>query len=394
MQVTDFKPTKLFLLTLLIASMLILMGGAAVAPALPEIGMVFPQYDSFVINLIISLPSLAIVLAGLVIGALADRLGKVRVLLVSLALFGVAGISGYFINDIPTLLVGRFFVGVGIAGISCCCTALVAEYYSGPERVKVLGYQVAAMGMGALVLELSGGFLAGFGWHYPFLIYGLGFLLFLLALVSLREPVHIGSEQGDVVTEHRTDKGLVAFSYAVIFVAMLLMFLYPSKLPEYMEVELGSSITVTGLMLSVTGICNALASVAHNHICHSLRETVIMTVGFLFIGLCVPFFILEPSCVTITIAAVMMGIGLGLITPAVLNVLAENSTPSTSGRIMGGYSTCFYMGQFLSTFLIAGFISVYGGLCDSVFVTVCALGFVMALVCGVVSMTKGKTSSV
>ena len=81
--------------------MLILMGGAAVAPALPEIGMVFPQYDSFVINLIISLPSLAIVLAGLVIGALADRLGKVRVLLVSLALFGVAGVSGYSSTTSP-----------------------------------------------------------------------------------------------------------------------------------------------------------------------------------------------------------------------------------------------------------------------------------------------------
>ena len=101
MQVSDFKPTKLSLLTLLIASMLILMGGAAVAPALPEIGMVFPQYDSFLINLIISLPSLAIVLAGLVIGALADRLGKVRVLLVSLALFGVAGVSGYSSTTSP-----------------------------------------------------------------------------------------------------------------------------------------------------------------------------------------------------------------------------------------------------------------------------------------------------
>ena len=101
MQVTDFKPTKLSLLTLLIASMLILMGGAAVAPALPEIGMVFPQYDSFLINLIISPPSLAIVLAGLVIGALADRLGKVRVLLVSLALFGVAGVSGYSSTTSP-----------------------------------------------------------------------------------------------------------------------------------------------------------------------------------------------------------------------------------------------------------------------------------------------------
>ena len=35
MKVSDFKLTKLSLLTLLIASMLILMGDAAVAPALP-----------------------------------------------------------------------------------------------------------------------------------------------------------------------------------------------------------------------------------------------------------------------------------------------------------------------------------------------------------------------
>lgn len=37
---------------------------------------------------------------------------------------------------------------------------------------------------------------------------------------------------------------------------------------------------------------------------------------------------------------------------------------------------------------------MYGELCDIVFVTVCALGFVMAVVCGVVSMIKGKASSV
>ena len=80
-----FRPGKLSLLTILIASMMILMGAAAVAPALPEIGEVFSDYDGIFINLIITLPALAIVVSGMAIGALADRIGKVKVLIASMA---------------------------------------------------------------------------------------------------------------------------------------------------------------------------------------------------------------------------------------------------------------------------------------------------------------------
>ena len=78
-----FTPTKLTLVSMLLASMLMLMGGAAVAPALPLINEAFPGED-FAVSLIITLPSLAVGLLGLVIGSLADRFGKVRTLCVSL----------------------------------------------------------------------------------------------------------------------------------------------------------------------------------------------------------------------------------------------------------------------------------------------------------------------
>lgn len=48
-----FVPTRLTLLSMLLVSMLMLMGGAAVAPALPLIHAAFPDRD-FAVSLIIT----------------------------------------------------------------------------------------------------------------------------------------------------------------------------------------------------------------------------------------------------------------------------------------------------------------------------------------------------
>ena len=55
-----FVPTKWTLLFLLLAAMLTLMGGAAVAPALPLISAVFSDSPEYLASMIITLPSLAV----------------------------------------------------------------------------------------------------------------------------------------------------------------------------------------------------------------------------------------------------------------------------------------------------------------------------------------------
>ena len=110
-------PTKMTLITLLLASMLILMGGAAIAPALPAISEVFPDASEFVISLIITLPSLSVAIFGLVMGRMADKIGKVRVLVLSLLILAISGISGYFLDDLTAILIGRFTLGIGIGEI-------------------------------------------------------------------------------------------------------------------------------------------------------------------------------------------------------------------------------------------------------------------------------------
>lgn len=72
-----FTPGKITLLTILLSSMVILMGAAAVAPALQPIKQHFGESE-FMVSLIVSLPSLSVAITGFGVGYLADRLGKVR----------------------------------------------------------------------------------------------------------------------------------------------------------------------------------------------------------------------------------------------------------------------------------------------------------------------------
>ena len=139
--------------------MVILMGAAAVAPSLMGIGEYFGQGESMT-ALVIGLPALSVALFGFVMGALADRFGKTKVLFVSLVVFTEMGVLPFFLDDFLLVLACRFLLGIGLTGISSASTALIGEYWTGIQRMKVIRYQSAAIGMGGFVLETLGGTLA------------------------------------------------------------------------------------------------------------------------------------------------------------------------------------------------------------------------------------------
>ena len=355
-----FIPTKLTMLTILFASTLILMGGAAVAPALPQIQAAFPDVDPMIIDMVVTLPPLAIAVTGLMIGLMADRFGKVKVLIPSLLIFGIAGTSGFFIDDIWLLLVSRFFVGVGIAGILSCCTALITEYYQGSQRVKILGYQTAAMGLGVLILETGGGILAEYGWHQPFLIYTLGFLIFFMGIVSLREP---SKEQFDSqMDSDKFNKRAIIVCYAAAFILMVILFCIPTKLATFVVETTDASSTMTGILLGLNGVLNSAMCLAYRRISMSIPRYYILSIGFLLMAGGLIMFQIANDVPTILLCTCLIGMGIGLGTTTIINTLSTNVSPSKSGAIMGGYGTALNLGQFSATFVIAALITMSGSL--------------------------------
>lgn len=350
-EVMQFTPTKLTLLTILLCSMLMLMGGAAVAPALPLIEQVFPGQDTLV-SMIITIPSLAVAIVGFAMGALADRLGKVRVLATSLVVFTAAGAVGYLMEggsdtQLYILLVFRFVVGIGIAGISSAVTALIAEYYTGMDRVRALSYQSAAMGVGVLILEYTGGVLAEFSWREPFLVYLIGVPILLMVLLTMREPQREDhGSMGRITPERKANKRLLTICYITIFVAMTMAFLLPTKMPTYLQTELAVSTSVTGLFLGVHGVTNACFSLMYRRFVQRISPFSIIAVGFLLLAIALLTLEVSESVASAVVMMIVAGAGLGMVCPAVSNTLAGETTASTSGKIMGGYSTCLNLGQF------------------------------------------------
>lgn len=351
-------------MAILLCSMLMLMGGAAVAPALPMINDVFPDSE-FMVSLIITLPSLAIAVLGFAVGALADRFGKVRVLMVSLIVFVVAGVSGYFIDDLTVMLVGRFILGIGIGGVSATVTALIAEYYMGMDRAKVMSYQSAAMGLGVLVLEFTGGSLAEISWRDPFLVYLIGVPILVLCILSMREPVRHEQVLDEDVKTGQTNKGLIAICYVTIFTLMLMAFLIPTKIPYYLE-GIGVSSSLVGLFLGIHGIANMVVSLMYRRSVRMTGPFNLIGAGFVVMAVGLALLTVSPTVAMALMTLILTGVGMGMIVPAVANTLASQATASTSGKIMGGYTTSLNLGQFsislisVPLFALAG--SSYPGL--------------------------------
>jgi EmrB/QacA subfamily drug resistance transporter len=101
-------------------------------------------------------------------GRMADQLGRRRMLLVGIALFGLASLIGGLANHGAVLIGARGLQGLGAAVASPASMALVAELFAiGPKRDRAFGAMGAVAAIGAASGVLLGGVLTGsMGWQW------------------------------------------------------------------------------------------------------------------------------------------------------------------------------------------------------------------------------------
>ena len=208
-------------------SLLTVMAGAAVAPALGVIKAYFSSSDPVLVQMIISMPALFIVLTNAVFPALCRRFRARTLVLLGLLLYTVGGCAaGAFSAILPVLLM-RALVGIGVGIIMPLYTGLLSFYYPPEKLDSLMGLSSAMNQMGGVVATLLAGLLANLSWRASFLIYLMGLLSIVLCLVFLPND-SIAPPKGENET-----RGTVLRTYFRYILAMFLLmssfFLYPAN---------------------------------------------------------------------------------------------------------------------------------------------------------------------
>jgi EmrB/QacA subfamily drug resistance transporter len=162
-----------------------------------------------------------LVFAGLLLlgGALGDRYGRRRMLLVGLMVFALSSAAAAFAGNVEQLIAARAVMGAGAAFIMPATLSLLISVFEDPrERATAIGLWAATAGVGVALGPVAGGFLLDhFAWGSIFIV---NVPLCLAAVVVgprvIAESLDPAAPRVDWLGAALSGVGLLALVWAVI----------------------------------------------------------------------------------------------------------------------------------------------------------------------------------
>jgi MFS family permease len=129
-------------------------------------------------------------LGGFLFGIIADYIGRVRTLALSILIYSVfTGLQGLSHSPLE-LGIYRFFAGIGTGAEIIVGIPLVAEAFAEVHRAKILGVMMTGGAMGSIIGGQVYSLIGGFGWRGVFFAGIAPALLLLLIRRGMVEPEH------------------------------------------------------------------------------------------------------------------------------------------------------------------------------------------------------------
>ena len=344
---------------IMLASSLTVMVGNAITPALPALGEVYGlgNYASW----LVTAPALGVVATAILFGKLIDKKGPYLAAAAGLLCYGVFGVAGAFMPNAATIFIDRFFLGAATAAIMSATVALISVFFQGEKQLRLIAVQGMSMEFGGVIFLSVSGMLASYSWRYPFFIYGLGFLAFLMLVLFVpkrgRASEEIVREDGgerERPAERKPEKGVpVPLVLLIAFLGMLMFFTAMVSLPGYLQVELGYSPSFTGYYLAALDLVAVLAAGLMPNVVKRVREKGCLTIAFASYGTAFLLYFLSGHIVVLWTAVLFAGVGFGFSTPLFNSLIVQKSTADNKGINISFCTMAMFLGQFLSAMLVS-----------------------------------------
>jgi MFS family permease len=118
-----------------------------------------------------SVTLIAAAAGGVAFGWFADRFGRTRALMLSVALYSIATAACGFAENMTQFIIFRIVLGLGMGGEWASGAALVSETWPAAHRGKALGLMQSGWAIGYAAAALVNGFVQpAFGWRAVFFV--------------------------------------------------------------------------------------------------------------------------------------------------------------------------------------------------------------------------------
>lgn len=132
---------------------------------------------------------------GLIMGRLADKMSRVRIILTGAIMWSMATLASGWASSLGFLIAMRMTLGLSQAALSPAVYSLLADLFPQERRATVFSAYASAIFVGVGLSFLVGGSVAqAYDWRFSLQVVGAsGFLLVILSFFSLAEPRQIQS---------------------------------------------------------------------------------------------------------------------------------------------------------------------------------------------------------
>lgn len=249
-------------------------------------------------------------------GIMADRLGRKKLLVPSLFLYGILGGACFLAPDFNTLLILRGLQGIAGAPFRSIPFAIIGDIFSGQKRAEAMGFITTVMYVGYIIYPLLGGALANLAWNYVFLPFLAAIPVGVMALIWLHSPEPENKQSlkdyiGGGIIYLKNWKVLWLFATTVITYILL----YGAYL-DYFSLLLGDRFDapplIIGAFVSIVGVIIAGSSSQLGKLSKKVRAASIIIVAFVVYAVSMAIIPVSPTLWFCLVPTIVFGLAHGL----------------------------------------------------------------------------------
>ena len=338
------RSLRMDVLSIYVPSFFIFVGMSIVSPILPLFAKSF-NVSYTLVSLAISSYAFGRLIADIPCGWLSDKWGRRPLMIWGTLILALTAFLNARATNFVEFLLYRTIQGVGSAMWMTSRTTLLADILKPEERGRIMGYFQTFQLLGSSAGPVIGGYVSmWYGLQSTFYFYALlGLISLFITYLWIHEPDGYSQRKNETHFDWPTTKRLLSNrSYSLACVATFAIFfmrtgIRGTMIPLYADAELGLNESQIGAIISYATIMNLLLTIPMGHsIDYHGRKPVIVKSLFVTM-LSSLFFPFTTNYLTLSLAAIVLGIGTSGAGQAPLAMATDATTNEPRGISMGLY---------------------------------------------------------